>query len=156
MKSPGLALCLLLNAGYVSAADVEDVLGNYMAAWSAHDSSKIVSFFAENVIWYDLPSDSVTQGKEAVGPAIVSAFLGQVDNMYWVRSGDTFVSGNTAIYEWTYGGTFNGNWGDTQVDDKTFAIKGLSTTTINDDGKIVAQKDYYDVASFAQALGVGQ
>jgi len=82
------------------------------------------------------------------------AFMGYVPDMYWVKSGDTFISGNTVTYEWTYGGTFNGSWGDVKIEDKKFSIKGLSTTTINDEGKIIAQKDYYDLDSFKQALGV--
>lgn len=74
--------------------------------------------------------------------------------MYWVKTGDFFISGNTVIYEWTYGGTFDGKWGEKIIKHKTFSIKGISTTTINNNGKIISQKDYYDTDSFKRALGV--
>ncbi len=74
--------------------------------------------------------------------------------MYWQKSGDIFVSGNTVIYEWVYGGTFNGKWGETKISNKAFFLKGLSSTTINEDGKIIGQKDYYDMESVKRAIGV--
>lgn len=137
-----------------SAQNVEEVLKGYMNAWGAHDIPKINSFYANDVIWYDLSSDTTTKGKEKVSKAITDAFMGYVPNMYWVKAGDTFVSGNTVIYEWTYGGTFDGKWGDNLVKNKEFSIKGISTTTINNSGKIISQKDYYDTDSFKRALGI--
>jgi hypothetical protein len=143
-----------MGAASASAQNVEEVLKGYMDAWAQHDIPKISSFFADEAIWYDLSSDVTTKGKEKVSKAITDAFMGYVPNMYWVKSGDTFVSGNTVIYEWTYGGTFNGNWGDKIIKNKNFSIKGISTTTVNKSGKIISQKDYYDADSFKRALGI--
>ena len=133
---------------------IELVLQNYMKAWAEHNISKIDGFYADEVEWYDLPSDGLTKGKTKVSKAITDAFMAYVPDMYWVKSGDTFVSGNTITYEWIYGGTFNGSWGDLAVKDKKFSIKGISTTTINSDGKIIAQKDYYDLYGFQKQLGI--
>ncbi|WP_457747858.1 ester cyclase [Sulfurimonas sp.] len=133
---------------------VSSVLDDYMQAWSEHNISKIDSYYDENVIWYDLPSDTTIKGKEAVTQAITTAFMGYVPNMYWVKSGDVFISGNTITYEWVYGGIFNGSWGEKKIINKQFSIKGISTTTINKNGKIIKQKDYYDMYSFQKQLGV--
>ncbi|WP_457746962.1 ester cyclase [Sulfurimonas sp.] len=133
---------------------VSSVLDDYMQAWSEHNISKIDSYYDENVIWYDLPSDTTIKGKEAVTQAITTAFMGYVPDMYWVKSGDVFISGNTITYEWVYGGIFNGSWGEKKIINKQFSIKGISTTTINKNGKIIKQKDYYDMYSFQKQLGV--
>jgi ketosteroid isomerase-like protein len=155
MKEIGLVLLFwCMSVANASATNVEEVLKDYMDVWGEHDIPKISAFFANDVIWYDLSSDTTTKGKEKVSKAITDAFMGYVPNMYWFKSGDTFVSGNTVIYEWIYGGTFNGKWGDIIIKNKEFSIKGISTTTINNSGKIVSQKDYYDADSFKQALGV--
>lgn len=138
----------------VETNKIEKVLQEYMEAWAEHNVTKIGNFFADEVQWYDLPSDGITKGKSKVTKAITDAFMGYVPNMYWVKSGDTFISGNTITYEWTYGGTFNGSWGDLAIKDKRFSIRGISTTTINDEGKITAQKDYYDLYGFQKQLGV--
>ena len=65
-----------------------------------------------------------------------------------------FISGNTITYEWTYGGTFNGSWGDLLIKDKKISIIRSSTTTINEKGKIIFQKDYYDLYGFQKQLGI--
>ena len=144
----------LISNTVSAASQVEKVLDAYISAWNNHDIEKISSFYAKDVIWYDLTSDTKIQGKGKVSKAITDYFIGYVPNMYWVNSGDIFVSGNTVVYEWVYGGTFNGYWGETKITNKDFMIKGISTTTINDDGKIIATKDYYDLASFTRVLGV--
>ncbi len=149
-----LVLLGCINMEYASESKIETILAGYMKAWEEHNITKIDSFYAQDVAWYDLPSDSTTKGKAKVTKAITDAFMGYVPDMYWVKSGDTFVSGNTVTYEWTYGGTFNGNWGDVAVKDKKFSIKGISTTTINDKGKIIFHKDYYDLFGFQKQLGV--
>lgn len=133
---------------------VSKVLDDYLAAWNEHDIKKIDSFYADDVQWYDLGYDYTTKGKKKVSKAITDAFLGYVPNMYWAKNGDVFISDKTIVYEWVYGGTFNGKWGDISVVNKKFEIKGISTTTINKHGKIISQKDYYDAYSFQQQLGV--
>jgi ketosteroid isomerase-like protein len=137
-----------------SESKVEQVLQGYMNAWNEHNTSKIESYYSPNVIWYDLPSNSTTKGKAKVSKAITTAFMGYVPDMYWVKSGDVFVSGNSITYEWSYGGTFNGFWGKMKIENKKFSIKGISTTTIDENGKIIAQKDYYDMYGFQKQLGV--
>jgi len=148
------ALFACMGLVHASESKVETILASYMQAWQEHNITKIDSFYAPNVIWYDLPSDTTTKGSTNVSKAITDAFMGYVPDMFWVKSGDTFVSGNTVTYEWTYGGTFNGKWGEITVKDKKFAIKGISTTTVNEKGKIISQKDYYDLYGFEKQLGV--
>ncbi len=144
----------LLSLSQAGESKVEQVLNNYMKAWAEHNVTKIDSYYDANVIWYDLPSDTTTKGKKEVTKAITDAFMAYVPDMYWVKTGDTFVSINTITYEWTYGGTFNGLWGDKKISNKKFSIKGISTTTIDEKGKIIAQKDYYDLFGFMKQLGL--
>ncbi len=153
-KITTLTLLGCLSFAHASKTKVEQVLDGYMHAWAEHNITKIDSFYAQDVIWYDLPSDSTTKGKTKVTKAITAAFMGYVPDMFWVKSGDTFVSDDTVTYEWTYGGTFNGAWGDAKIVDKKFSIKGISTTTINKKGEIISQKDYYDMLRFQKQLGL--
>ena len=142
---------MVLNAKEVQ---VSQVLENYMGAWNAHDVKKIDTFYADDVVWYDLGYDYTTKGKKNVTKAIINAFMSSVPDMYWVKSGDVFVSKNSIVYEWTYGGTFNGEWDGVAIKNREFSIKGISTTTINKDGKITSHKDYYDLYSFKKQLGL--
>ena len=144
----------LITMANANELKINNILDNYIEAWNEHNIKKIDSFYAKDVTWYDLGYDYTTKGKKEVSKAITDAFLGYVPNMYWNKSGDIFISGNTIIYEWVYGGTYNGKWGDIAVKNKEFQIKGMSSTTINQNGKIVAHKDYYDIHSFKKQLGL--
>ncbi len=155
MKKYGLffLFSMLVNTA-TAASNVEEMLNEYINAWNSHDKAKIANFFAPNVIWYDLTSNKQIAGKEKVASAITDYFMGYVADMYWYKNGDVYIDDNTIIYEWTYGGTFSGNWGDKTINNKVFSLKGISTTTMNDNGKIITQKDYYDMDSFKRAIGV--
>ena len=145
---------VLLSIAQANEPKVEQILNGYMHAWAEHNVTKIDNYYSQDVIWYDLPSNSTIKGKNEVTKAITTAFMGYVPDMFWVKSGDIFLSGNSITYEWTYGGTFNGFWGELKIKNKKFNIKGISTTTINEQGKIIAQKDYYDLYGFQKQLGV--
>ena len=146
----------LLTLSQANESKIEQVLNSYMNAWAEHNITKIDSYYATEVIWYDLPSDTTSKGKKEVTKAITGAFMAYVPDMFWVKTGDVFVSDNTITYEWAYGGTFNGMWGDKKIQNKKFSIKGISTTTIDKQGKIIAQKDYYDLFGFRKQLGLSE
>ncbi len=152
MKNFLLSVLCVLSLS--AQSQVNEVLDNYIEAWSTHDIKKIDAFYAQDVIWYDLSYDYTTKGKKNVSKAITDAFLAYVPDMYWGKSGDVFISGDTIIYEWVYGGTFNGKFEGQTVKNKKFEIKGLSTTRINKEGKIVSHKDYYDLFGFKKQLGL--
>ena len=152
-------LLIVLSIGCLSTLNAKDVgvseiLDHYMVAWNEHDIEKIDTFYADDVIWYDLGYDYTTKGKKNVTKAITDAFMGYVPDMYWGKSGDLFISGDTIVYEWVYGGTFTGEWDGVLIKNRKFEIKGLSTTTIDKDGKIISQKDYYDLLSLKKQLGL--
>ena len=144
----------LLGLSQANESKVEEVLNSYMNAWAEHNITKIDSYYSPQVVWYDLPSNTTTKGKKEVTKAITDAFMSYVPDMFWIKTGDVFVSANTITYEWTYGGTFTGLWGEKKIKNKKFSIKGISTTTIDDKGKIIAQKDYYDLFVFQKQLGL--
>ena len=152
-------LLIVLSIGCLSTLNAKDVgvseiLDHYMVAWNEHNIEKIDTFYADDVIWYDLGYDYTTKGKKNVTKAITDAFMGYVPDMYWGKSGDLFISGDTIVYEWVYGGTFTGEWDGVLIKNRKFEIKGLSTTTIDKDGKIISQKDYYDLLSLKKQIGL--
>ena len=67
----------LISNTVSAASQVEKVLDAYMSAWNKHDIEKIGSFYARDVIWYDLTSDTKIQGKSKV-------FKGDYRLLYWL------------------------------------------------------------------------
>ena len=152
-----MILMFIINSAFASSLDeskVNEFLSAYLNAWKTRDIQEVGKLYAENVSVYDLPSDSTIKGKQAVLEFEQEAWLASVPDMVWVKTGPAYITGNTAAYEWVYAGTFTGDWWDAKVDKKSFSIKGISTTTFNDKGKIIVQKDFYDIKSLEMQLGV--
>ena len=133
---------------------VRELLNTYFAAWETRNIEEIGVLYDENISVYDLPADTSMNGKNKVLNYEQAAWLKNAPDMVWVKTGPAYIAGNTAAYEWVYAGTFNGEWRGNTIAHKTFSIKGISTTAFNDEGKIIFQKDFYDIKSFEAQLGV--
>jgi len=139
-----------LNSSFASSMNegrIGELLKAYLDAWKTHDIVEIGKHYAENVAVFDLPTDSVTKGKKAVLDFEQEAWLSSAPDMAWVRTSPALISGNTAVYEWVYSGTYFGDWWGKRIDRKPFSVKGISTTTFNNEGMIILQKDFWFFAT---------
>lgn len=146
---------LNLNTSFASTPNknnISDLLTAYLDAWKTRNITEIGKLYAENVSVYDLPTNTTIKGKKAVLKFEQEAWLASVPDMSWVRTSPALIAENTVAYEWIYSGTYSGNWWGTKVESKPFSVKGISTTTFNDNGKIILQKDFYDLKSFETQL----
>ena len=144
-----------LSAFAASSAEkskVSALLDAYFEAWKTRNIQQIGKLYADNVSVYDLPSDSITQGKKAVMKFQQTAWLASY--MVWIKTSSPSILGNTASYEWVYSGTYTGAWWGQKIENETFSIKGMSSTKFNESGKMVLQKDFYDIKSLETQLGV--
>ncbi|HFC93299.1 MAG TPA: hypothetical protein ENJ51_10870 [Leucothrix mucor] len=141
-------------AASLNESKVNELIDSYLDAWKTRDIAEIGKLYAKNISVYDLPTDSTIKGKEAVLKFEQEAWLASAPDMVWIRTSPAFITGNTVAYEWVYSGTYTGDWWGTKITNKPFSVKGISTTTFNDDGKIILQKDFYDLKSFEKQLGV--
>lgn len=153
---------IFLSQSYLAVAEatlppsglVKIVVNNYLDGWNEHSMTKIASLYVDDVALYDLPTNSYLKGKAEVVKLEEEIWLKSSPDMVWAKTGKMHISGDTAIYEWIWTGTYNGMWGDIEVKDKKFSLPGLSMTKVNADGFIYEQRDYYDMYSFQQQLGV--
>ena len=159
-KSILLSLLFLFTLNTASADSslesdkVKSLVNTYLEAWATRDIQQVGKHYAENVAIYDLPSDSTIKGKKSVLKFEKEAWLDSVPDMVWVKTSSVSISDNTATYEWIYTGTYTGDWWGQKIKNKTFSIKGISSTTFNNQGLITLQKDFYDIKSLEKQLGV--
>ena len=77
MKKFALGIIFALFTSSANAnSKAYEVLNGYINAWNSHDKMKIASFYAPNVTWYDLTSDSEVVGKKNGSKAITDYFMG--------------------------------------------------------------------------------
>ncbi len=71
-----IGLLFLLTHPAIAMSNAEIVLTDYFNSWNSHNKAEIKSFFAPDVVWYDLATNSTITGKEKVAPAITNYFMG--------------------------------------------------------------------------------
>jgi len=127
-------------------------VSQYIDAWSARDSSRIVDWMTNDCVYED-----VTLGESHAGRDKIAEFI---DRMTTEFSDDfTFdlvgaVSTDDHYWaEWVLKGTHNGSAGPFPPTGKAFAIKGVSVGT-REGGKIKANRDYWDMTSFLTQIGL--
>jgi steroid delta-isomerase-like uncharacterized protein len=155
MTVAAAALTLGVASQTSLAADSADaVVQAYVAAWNAHDSAKAAGFFADNVVYYDASVGKPIEGRDAAKTGVIDNFLTAVPDAVWTMKGEPVVQGDRVAFEWEFAGNNTGPWGDgTAATGKHFSFTGASVFSI-EDGKIVAQSDYYDALGFYKQLGL--
>lgn len=92
------------NSKTVSSAES---LAEIFDAFNRHDVETVMSFFAEDCVFYTVAGEEVYGAKVEGSDAISSAFSGVWANMsdaHWDHHSH-FVDGDRAISEWTFSGT---------------------------------------------------
>jgi steroid delta-isomerase-like uncharacterized protein len=127
-------------------------LKQYIDAWNTRSGERVGEWMAEDCVYED-----VTLGESHKGPGDISSW---VDSMAADFSDDysfdlvSAASTEDHYYaEWVLKGTHNGAQGPLPATGKAFAIRGVSVGT-RQGGKIKANRDYWDMASFLGQVGL--
>ena len=117
----------------------EQIIREFIAAWSRLDADELVSFFTDDGIYHNMPIDPV-QGTEALR-GFITAFLGNWSQTDWEIL--TIISaGDTVIAE---------RMDRTVADGKPVDLPCVGVFEMRD-GKISVWRDYFDMATYTNAL----
>lgn len=119
--------------------DNERIVRDFIAAWSTLDADRIVSFFAEDGVYHNMPIQPVA-GRAALKP-FIAAFLNGWSKTDWeivtlVSSGDTVIAERVDR---------------TRVGDKPVDLPCCGVFEMQD-GKIKVWRDYFDMTTYTRAL----
>ena len=123
------------------SVDASDVVTRFCAAWGEGDLDQIMSFFAADAVYHNIPIAPVT-GVEAIR-ATIESFAGGVDKIEF-RVQHQATDGNVVMNE--------------RVDAfisaaKTIELPVMGVFEIDADGKIAAWRDYFDLNQFMSQMG---
>ena len=125
----------------------------FVEAFDSHDGSRVAALVARKFRWEDLGAGVVFDDRDAL-----AAFLA-VSDQFSKDYRFTLVSEqvNAARYalEWEMMGTNTGPFLGGPPTNKRYRIRGVSIGSFDADGKITANRDYYNAAELAQQLRVG-
>jgi limonene-1,2-epoxide hydrolase len=124
------------------AVNCEKVVNDLFAAWTRLNLDEIMSHFDENGVWDNVPMNSPAKGKAAVRE-MTQGFLKDTAT-FEVKILKSAHEGNLVLNERV----------DTirMKNGKTAAIPVAGIFELNDAGKIVSWRDYFDLATFTKQI----
>ncbi len=130
-----------------------DFVQTYVHALSAHDGEGVAALYAEDAVVTQSVEDGATfTGREEIAGWVNDNVGGLPD--LTVTAGNVATSGDIVIWEWTYTGTYSGQYPNAPAGSgQAVTLRGVSVMEVRD-GLIVRETLYYDNLSFLTQIGV--
>ena len=122
----------------------DELIERFMKSWSTLDIDEIMSFFAEDAVYTNIPIDPPSEGVAAIRQTI-EGFVGMASEIEFVVSHQTENAQGVVMNERIdrFHLKANGNWLE-------LPVMGVFEVA---DGKIKAWRDYFDMAGFSAQMG---
>jgi steroid delta-isomerase-like uncharacterized protein len=127
-------------------------VSEYLDAWNSHNGERVAAFMAEDVSYEDLALGQVHEGRAAIIGFVQASEEFSKDHKFEFVSEQT--SGDRYALEWEMVGTNTGDAGGLPATNKPFRIRGVSVGTLDPDGKIKHNRDYWNMADYLMQVGV--
>ena len=119
-----------------------DLIDAFVAAWGNKDLDELMSFFAEDAVYTNIPIDPPNAGHEAIRTTI-EGFAGMAQKIEFVVHHQTENAQGVVMNERTDRFLIGDKWAEAPVMG-VFEVR---------DGKIAAWRDYFDLAQFSSQMG---
>ena len=147
-----LAMSFGSGMGCAEDTDMLKLMKKAMAAWNSHDPEQLVNMMADEFIYYDAAAGGNMTTREELRE-FYQGFVTFSPDYTWTLIGRPIVSHDSVAFDWHFGGTNTGPWGETPPTGKKYVIYGASLIRFKH-GKIVFQGDYWDQLTFQKQLGL--
>jgi steroid delta-isomerase-like uncharacterized protein len=131
--------------------DQKRALGEWAAAWSAHDLGRLLPLFTEDVVYEDVTMGVVNHGGAELQAFAEGFFSGFPDVTFELRS--SFSDGASGGAEWVMRGTHKGDLPGMKATGKRIEVRGSSIFEFSGQ-RIRRCSDYWDMATFLKQLGL--
>jgi limonene-1,2-epoxide hydrolase len=117
-----------------------EIVRSFIAAWSRNDLDEIMSYFAADCVYHNMPVEPA-RGSEPTR-AMIKGFSSMATKVEWVLHQIAESEAGVVLTERTDRFEIGGRWVELPVMG-SFELRG---------GKIVAWRDYFDLAQFQRQL----
>jgi steroid delta-isomerase-like uncharacterized protein len=126
----------------------------YLDALNAHDIPAVLEFMSEDVVYMDMAVGERMEGRAATGE-FLDRMATNVSTDYRFDNEQVLLDGEWFALVWTMSGTKD--QGDEEAGvpatGRRFEVPGVSIGRLRD-GKIVEQRDYWNMAGFLSQVGL--
>ena len=130
----------------MSIETTEQIFRTWFSAWSSGDVTTLVSLFADDCTWDDVPN-RVHHGKQEV-EALASATHRMVPDLQ-LEIVDVLLGERWFVAEWRATGTNAGDFPGIPASGNRFQMRGASVIKLRD-GKIYSYASYWDTNSMTK------
>ena len=124
----------------------------YLDAWNAHDAAAVARHMADDAIYEDVALGRVLRGPSEMASFVEEATRSSSDFRFEVVS--LFTAGNDYANEWVMLGTNDREGRGVPATGRSFRVRGASIGRLNANGRIVENRDYYNLAELLTQLGM--
>jgi steroid delta-isomerase-like uncharacterized protein len=124
----------------------------YLDAWNAHDPTAVASHMADDAIYEDVALGRVLHGPSEIASFVEEATRSSSDFRFEVVS--LFTAGNDYANEWVMLGTNDRELRGVPATGRSFRVRGASIGRLDASGRIVENRDYYNLAELLTQLGM--
>lgn len=124
----------------------------YLDAWNAHDPAAVARYMADDAIYED-----VALGRVLHGPSEIAAFVEEATRAssdFRFEEVSLFTAGGAYANEWIMTGTNDREVHGVRATGRSFRVRGASVGKLDASGRIVENRDYYNLAEMFAQLGI--
>ena len=129
-----------------------DFFAGYLDAWNAHDPAAVARYMADDAIYED-----VALGRVLHGPSEIAAFVAEATGAssdFRFEEVTLFTAGSEYANEWIMTGTNDREVEGVPATGRSFRVRGASVGKLDASGRIVENRDYYNLAELLTQLGI--
>jgi steroid delta-isomerase-like uncharacterized protein len=124
----------------------------YLAAWNAHDPAAVARCMAADAIYEDVALGRVLRGPSAIAAFVDEATRSSSDFRFEQLS--LFTAGTDYANEWIMTGTNDRDVQGVLATGRSFRVRGASVGKLGPSGRIIENRDYYNLAELFGQLGM--
>ena len=124
----------------------------YLDAWNAHDPAAVARYMAEDAIYEDVALRRVLRGPSAIAGFVEEATRASSDFRFDEVS--LFIAGSDYANEWIMSGTNDREVQGVPATGRAFRVRGASIGKLDARGRIIENRDYYNLAEMFAQLGI--
>ena len=124
----------------------------YLDAWNAHDPAAVAHYMADDAIYED-----VALGRVLHGPSEIAAFVEEATRAssdFRFEEVSLFTAGSDYANEWIMIGTNDREVQGVPATGRSLRVRGASVGKLDANGRIVENRDYYNLAEMFAQLGI--
>jgi steroid delta-isomerase-like uncharacterized protein len=129
-----------------------DFFDAYLDAWNAHDPAAVARYMADDAIYEDVALGRVLHGPSEIAKFVEEATRASSDFRFEEVS--LFSAGSDYANEWIMTGTNDREVQGVPATGRSFRVRGASVGKLDTSGRILENRDYYNLAEMLAQLGI--